>query len=221
VPKYTFQQLIDNFNSNYPGGFESHKFADQERKNKHEAAKMLASELSEERFSELLRAAQYSTIAKLAKGVVQKTNLVFSMEKAKFTDALKLPHNQDLFSHALFDLLYGQGNKEQRFAAFVDLLATIGACKWTISTYFQFLFTKGEMMFMKPKYAKAVADSLGMSLNYRTDPNWLTYKSLQDVSKKLESELRSRGLCPESGIDLQSFMFCSVQLADRISGKVE
>ena len=217
--KYTLDQLIATFNSNYPGGFESQKFMNEERNYKYKACEMLRAELSEQRLSELLREGQYATIAELAKRVVRKTNLIFPMEKAKFTDALRTSANQELFSRALFDLLYGNEDAEKRFEAFVDVLATIGACKWTIATYFQFLQTRGGQMFMKPRYAQAIADSLGMSLNYKTDPTWLAYESLHAVSKKLESELRMRGLPPESGVDVQGFMYCSVRLADRLVGR--
>jgi hypothetical protein len=41
------------------------------------------------------------------------------------------------------------------------------ANKWPIATYFQFLASDGEWMFMKPSIMKRMADSLNISLNYK------------------------------------------------------
>jgi hypothetical protein len=59
-----------------------------------------------------------------------------------------------------------------------------------------------------------MADSLNIALNYRSEPNWLTYCKLQELAQVLERELRIRGLNPGSGIDLQGFIWTSIRIAD-------
>jgi len=43
----------------------------------------------------------------------------------------------------------------------------MGANKWTIATYFQFLASDGKRMFMKPSAMRSMADSLKIVLNYK------------------------------------------------------
>ena len=130
------------------------------------------------------------------------TNLVFKFEKAKFRDGIKNAAKHEPFAKALYDLLHGSGEMEQRFTKFCDLLSEMGANKWTIATYYQFLATDGTWMFMKPSIMKRMADSLKISLNYKAEPNWLTYSKLQELADRVDAELRNRQLKPHSRIDV-------------------
>jgi hypothetical protein len=51
-------------------------------------------------------------------------------------------------------------------------------------------------MFMKPSAMKRMADSLNISLNYKPQPNWLTYVKLQELASRVDLELRNRKLNP-------------------------
>jgi hypothetical protein len=97
----------------------------------------------------------------------------------------------------------------------------MGANKWTIATYYQFLATDGKWMFMKPSIMKRMADSLKVSLNYKPQPNWLTYLKLQELAKQVDFELRNRKLNPRSGIDVQGFIWASIWIEEGRYGKVE
>ena len=92
--------------------------------------------------------------------------------------------NQERFANALYDLLHGSGEMEQRFTNFCGLLSEIGVNKWPIATYFQFLASDGKWMFMKPAIMKRMAESLKISLNYKSEPNWLTYSKLQELADR-------------------------------------
>jgi hypothetical protein len=116
---------------------------------------------------------------------LQSTNLVHYIEKAKFVDSKNIPYQQP-FAEALYDLLHGSAEMEQRFTKFCDLLSEMGANKWTIATYYQFLATDGKWMFMKPSIMKRMADSLKIALNYKAEPNWLTYSKLQELADRVE-----------------------------------
>jgi hypothetical protein len=95
-----------------------------------------------------------------------------------------------------------------------QMLSVHSICKWTIATYYQFLATRGDSMFMKPIVTQRIADSLNFALNYRSQPNWLTYSRLQDLSGRLSAELNDRGLKPRSGIDIQGFIWASIQIEE-------
>jgi hypothetical protein len=72
------------------------------------------------------------------------------------------------------------------------------------ATYNQFLASDGKWMFMKPSIMKRMAESLQISLNYKAEPNWLTYSKLQELADRVYLELQDRGLKPHSRIDVQA-----------------
>jgi hypothetical protein len=137
------------------------------------------------------------------------------MEKIKSVDGLEIETNQEPFAKALYDLLHGSGEMEQRFTNFCDLLSKMGANKWPVATYYQFLATDGQWMFMKPKVMQEMAESLKISLNYKPEPNWLTYSKLQELADRVELELQNRKLTPHSRIDVQGFIWASIKIAER------
>lgn len=69
-------------------------------------------------------------------------------------------------------------------------------------------------MFMKPLAMQRMADSVGVTLEYRVEPNWQTYSKLRDVAVRVEAELQSRGLSPRSRIDVQSFIWAALQMEE-------
>src|ERR1700723_1285644 len=147
------------------------------------------------------------------------TNLVFKIEKVKFSDGIKSVEKHNLFANALYDLLHGSGEMEARFTKFSRVVSEIGANNWPIATYFQFLASDGRWMFMKPSAMKRMADSLKIALNYKAQPNWLTYLKLQELANRVDLELRNRNLSPHSGIDVQGFIWTSIQIEEGKYGK--
>jgi hypothetical protein len=168
-----------------------------------------------------LRDGNHAEVGEIAKHVLRSTNLVFRIEKAKFTDAIEGSASLGRFANALFDLLHGSAESEGRFTSFCDILSEIGVNKWTIATYYQFLATDGKWMFMKPSIMKRMADSLKIALNYNAEPNWLTYSKLQELGDRVDVELRNRGLNPRSRIDVQGFIWASIGIEEGSYGKAE
>ena len=220
-PPVNFDHLVSCFISRFPDGFEGQDFHDAERRYKETAAHILRQKLGKNTFETLLRDGRYALVCEIAKQVLRSTNLVFRIEKAKFADAVGNPANHERFATALYELLYGSGEMEQRFGAFSGLLSEMGVTKWTVATYFQFLASDGKCMFMKPTIMKRMAESLKISLNYKSEPNWLTYSKLQELAGRVELELRSRKLVPHSRIDVQGFIWASIEIEEGNYGKTE
>jgi hypothetical protein len=211
-PPLNFDHLVECFVRFFDGGFESADFEDRERKYKADAANELKDKLGKDAFESLLRDKKYEEVCELAKRILN-TNLVFKIEKAKFRDGIKDSTKHESFANALYDLLYGSAEiKEAHFTKFCDVLLEMGANKWTIATYFQFLASDGRWMFMKPSVMKRMADSLNISLNYKPQPNWLTYLKLQELASRVDLELRNRKLNPRSRVDVQGFIWTSIQI---------
>ena len=228
-PPFDFNYLVEGFVRFFDGGgFDSTDFDEKERKEKVKAAGILKDKLGKEIFESLLRDGRYVEVCDVAKEVLQETRLVFWIVKAKFVDGLKIAANQERFANALYDLLYGSADMEQRFTKSCDLLSEMGANEWTIATYFQFLATDGKWMLMKRKVTKRMAKSLNIPLNFKPEPNWLTYSKLQELADRVEQELaesakklemQNRGLKPHSRIDVQGFVWASIKIADGTYGK--
>lgn len=219
-PPLDFDHLVEGFVRFFDGGaFDSTDFDGKEREKKRETAKMLNDKLGKEIFESLLRDGRYDEVCDIGRKVLQKTKLVYRIEKAKFADGLKIPANHAPFANALFDLLHGSTEMEQRFTKFCDFLSDMGANEWTVATYYQFLATDGKLMFMKPSIMKRMADSLKIALNYKPEPNWRTYSKLQELADRVKLELQNRKLNPRSGTDVQGFIWASINIADGTYGK--
>jgi hypothetical protein len=182
-PPLDFDHIVSSFMSRFTSGFDGQDFHQAERAYKGEAAVLLKQKLAKDVFQSLLREGHYSEVCSISNKVLQTTNLVFQIQKAQFKYLLvdKAAHHEP-FAAKLFDLLHGSGPMEERFVAFCDVLSQANLNHWTIATYYQFLATDGEWMFMKPVVTRRMADSLNIALNYKTEPNWLTYSKLQELA---------------------------------------
>ncbi|MCU1310489.1 MAG: hypothetical protein JWO20_1614 [Candidatus Angelobacter sp.] len=207
----SFDHLVSGFLRVFPDGFDGARFDVAERQYKDKAALLLREQLSREMFERKL-SGETDSLYDSVKKVVQATNLIFSREKIKLVSALKDEINQKLFAQALFELLYGSGDEEERFESFVGVASRLDSCKWTVATYFQFLATAGEKMFMKPAVMQPMADSVSVALEYAVTPNWRTYCKLQELSEKVMAELKNRGLTPRSGMDVQGFIWSAIRI---------
>ena len=126
-------------------GFDSEEFEKRERKAKREAALLLQTELSRDRFDTLLRNRDYASVCAIAKQVLEKTNLAYKIEKIQFKDAvLHNVGNQERFANVLFNLMYSPSEMETHFKKFCDLLSETGVSKWSVATYYQFLWSGRE-----------------------------------------------------------------------------
>ena len=211
-PRLDFDYHVSCFLNHFAEGFEGQGLHIAEREYKGIAASILKDKLGRDAFEGLLRDGHYAEVCAVAKTILQGTNLVFRIEKAKFVDGIDNAANQECFANALYDLLYGSGDMDERFTKFCVLLSEMRASTWPIATYYQFLATDGRWMFMKPSIMKRMAESLKISLNYKAEPNWPTYSKLQELADRVELELQNRGLKPRSRIDVQGFIWTCIQI---------
>lgn len=212
APTLSFAHLLEAFLSVYPAGFEDPAFQADEREYKNTAIENFRKILSEEEMSSQLAGHHFAEIARRARQSASgKMNLIFPQELMSLNDALKSAASQEAFARGLFDVLYGPGEKQERFNRYIQMLGSIGCLKWTVATYFQFLATDGEAMFMKPMVSKALAASLSVDLLYAAEPNWLTYERLSEVAILVQQRLEAAGLKPHNRVDVQSFMYVACQ----------
>jgi len=208
----TFHQKVDLFLQLFPKGFYDDEYLKDERGYKIEAHELMSSILGEMQMSEKIKAKNYDEICSGALRVVNKTNLIFPNEKMALKDGLQETENKKCFAETLNDLLYGKGEFSGRFRQFASCLESIDASKWTIQTYFPYITFPDEHMFMKPSVTQLAADAFAFELNYKSDLNWESYKTLLKFSRYVGDELSKYEdyLKPRDMIDIQSFIWCSV-----------
>jgi len=204
------KEMVKIFFKKYPQGFNDKKFYVEERKYKLETGEKLKSLLNQENFRNLLDEKNFEEIVKHCLSITNKTNLIYPNEKMVLRDGLKTPENQEIFSESLFSLLYDNQDLEIRFMIFANTLKKIKANKWTIQTYFPYLYNPEKHLFMKPLITQKAANSINFNLNYKPQLNWTTYKSLLTFGNHFKKELATYGdnLTPKDMIDVQSFFWC-------------
>jgi hypothetical protein len=142
--------------------------------------------------------------------VVGKVNLLFSVEQAAFRDALKDAQAARAYFERLDALLQAPKVTEDVYAPYAkavrDLPADRGrVASWPVATLLPFLAQPDRHMFLKPSVTQVAALALGVNLNYRAEPNWLTYSSLLHLAADYKEKLSP--LRPRDLIDVQSFFW--------------
>ena len=206
VKYQSLPQSVQFFLEEFPEGFYGAKFKEHERDYKDKAHTLGSDLLGKEEISGLLESGDYFEIVKRALKVTNATNLIFPNEKMALKDGLQSPEAQKQFGEALYFLLYGEEELENRFVAFAKVLENIDAAKWTTATYFLFIIHPDKYMFVKPTITQYTSELCGYEVNYRPQLNWLTYKSVLGFSEYIKSEISE--LKPRDMIDVQSFMWC-------------
>jgi hypothetical protein len=203
--------LLERFLAAYPGGVEGQSFDADERQYKTAAADEFEKKLSKSELANLIASGSFDEVAKRALELLKATNLVFHIEAMRLRDGLKTDEGKKIFAEALYDHLYGAATESERFERYLLMLGLLKASSWPIATYFQFLATRGEAMFMKPTVSQRIAESVGVAPNYKPEPNWMTYSKLVETATNVRERLADAGQAVRSGIDVQSFMWCAYE----------
>ena len=202
----SLKESVEDFEKLFPGGFHGSDYDEWERKYKVQGHQLIMELLDKQGFAKLLDNQDYKEVCDRASKVSNKLNLIFPNEKMAMKDGLKLEVNQQPFAEKLYELLYGEGEMKERFTGFASCLKQLGAAKWPIVSYFQFVRYPEKHMFVKPLVTQNVADIIGFELNYDSALNWLTYESVQKMAEYLRGRLAE--MKPRDMIDVQTFMWC-------------
>jgi hypothetical protein len=212
--RITFQQAVDAFLRYFPQGFYDPGFIGNSKKKGERFYKVAAHEyylahLGGGRFRELL-ASELTTLVQEVERCVSQVNLLHMTEAAAFRDALRDEKAARRLFVTLADLLDAEEILEPLFISYFDAVCSLPAergpvAKWTVATIMPFLARPDLYMFLKPEVTRKAAESLGFELNYKAEPNWLTYKCLLRMAEIYGEKLAS--LKPRDLIDVQSFFY--------------
>jgi hypothetical protein len=209
-----FDQAVASFLARFPQGFYDPAFLGDGKTTGERLYKWAAHEFYEERlgngkFGRLLKN-NFPELVQEIERCVGRVNLLSRFEASAFRDALKVESAAKVFAHRLFHLLESEHISADVFVPYVESVCSLPAersrvATWTVATIIPYLAQPDRHMFLKPETTKNAADALGFELNYRSEPNWLTYSSLlrmADVYRQKLSHLKPRDL-----IDVQSFFY--------------
>jgi hypothetical protein len=194
----------------YPHGFADDSYVELERGYKWRAHEQWRTSLARNEFHRLLSARQYRAIAQRAVRIESRTNLLFSFEKMALRDAVASEDGQRCFAEALFAWLHGPGAPSRRFETWVAALERLPrrqtrVLTWPLATVFGFLAQPRRHLFVKPNVTRAAARFYHFAFDYKSRPNWSTYRQALDfaaVVMRDTADLRPRDL-----IDAQSFIW--------------
>jgi hypothetical protein len=181
-----------------------------ERQYKLDAHFQFQQALSKREYERLLLAKKYSEIALMAVRVESRTNLLFSFEKMALRDAVKPANGAKAFAHGLYEYIYGRKSLQQRFNDFSEVISGLPRKQtrvhtWPLQTVFGFIANPQEHIFLKPRVTQIAAKKYGFDFQYRSRPNWESYKSLLDFAEQVRRD--TNDLKPQDYIDLQSFIW--------------
>jgi hypothetical protein len=197
----------------FPDGFRDTDYVELERGYKwatHERWQRLLDRDSMER---LLRDGEFAEIAARAVRVEQQSRhpMIFSFEKMALRDAVRSAAGAKAFSQGLHAFLHGEeANEARRFEDWCETIAALPrrqtrVLTWPLVTVFGFIAQPGRHIFLKPMVTRAAARAYGFDFEYRSRPNWDTYRSLLEFAATVRRD--QRDLRPRDMIDLQSFIW--------------
>ena len=196
----------------FPGGFRDETYVAWEREYKWETHERWEERLGRAEFRRLLKRGEFSEVAARAARVEQQSrhSMIFSFEKMALRDAVKQEAGARAFAEGLYDFLHGAGSDERRFTRWCDVVAELPrrqtrVLTWPLVTVFGFIAQPDRHIFLKPLVTRAAAAEYGYEFDYRSRPNWETYKSLLDFAETIRRDQRE--LRPRDMIDLQSFIW--------------
>jgi hypothetical protein len=197
----------------YPDGFADETYQVAERSFKERAHLEWQAELGPVEFRKLLARSEFRQIADAAIRVESRTNLLFSFEKMALRDALKSQAGARLFATELYAFLWSRGAPHRKFADWVQAVCELPrreapVLTWPIVTVFGFLARPDRHIFLKPMVTRRAARAYGYDFQYRPQPSWPVYHSLQTFAAIIRRDLDRRpGFRARDMIDLQSFIW--------------
>lgn len=206
----TFEEAVERFETLFPLWFEDKAYLKGERGYKWEAHKLIVDSLNVEEANTLLERNDFEEFAQRALRVVQKVNLLSPYENMALRDSVKGEKEKETFSLALSQLLHGDESPQNRFENFSRVISDLPAegarlYTWPVQTLLPYLMYPDREMFLKPGVTQEAAKRLAFEINYKSEPNWLTYSKLLELTDILFEKLSKYK--PRDFIDIQSFVW--------------
>ena len=201
-----FGRMLSRFQEIFPGGFADEEYASVERDYKLKAVTFAQEHFTAEALAALREEGGATAVFEKILESVSLTNLVHPRwERARIA---AIPEDQhEAFVDAFVELIHGEDEYGRRLTAFAKLLSDYGAGKWTIATYFGFIYKPAEHPFVKPDSVRYAAKALKQELHYTAQPNTRTWRAIEQLYADVRRRLAEQGYEPADTIDIQYFLW--------------
>jgi hypothetical protein len=209
--------LLDRVRVAYPGwqSFADERFIEDETTYKMDASAKAQERLGADTLRQLIDSEDYDQVVQLVEQVAQSTNLLW----------LRMPREGDLsilywqdfdpgaFSHALYDLLHGEGSSPERLERYASYARAQGLpAKWTLPTYLLMLMHPETEIFVKPEATKWFLKQMGVSLKLGSRASGEVYASILEAAEDLREQLAP--FEPQTMLDIQSYIWVAYRAGD-------
>lgn len=147
--------------------------------------------------------------------VIYKSVVISFYDKMKLRDSFKKMgiYEKDMFSIALYDLLYG--NKKDGYDDISQLLSQYNLAKWTLISLIPYYMDRANEYFVKPTTTKNIISYLELeNLIYKPKPTYEFYeeykKALNEVKTKVNKSLKNEN----DNIYMTAFLRIAIQICD-------
>jgi hypothetical protein len=125
-------------------------------------------------------------------------------------DDVKSKEGAKIFADGLFNFLYGKTESQKRFESYVETLSSLPrkqtcVLTWPLQTVMGFIGNPEEHLFLKPRVTQTAARKYVFALNYKSWPNWETYRDVLQFAEHIRND--NKDLNQVNYIDLQSFIW--------------
>jgi hypothetical protein len=208
----SFADLENRFLGAFPAGFKDSGYIATMRTPLQQTAQYFKERLSKESMGMLLETGHFRELSIAALRAVEETSFVPPQEQLALKDAMQRDKvGREAFGRALLELLYGEGELETRFDAFVEVLHELESLSWSMATYFLFLLNPWKYPFIKPQYMQAAARVYGVEAAYAVRPNWRSYEGAMRFLEHVTADLAKHDkLRPFDAFDTHCFLWKGV-----------
>jgi hypothetical protein len=203
-PHTSPRQAAERFLLTYPRGFRDPRYQRRERGPLEAAHAILRGVLSRESLRAAGRTRRFEPVCRAACEALAAAKLVPPADAALLRRALEASGSRTRFGAALSDLFYARQAPEARVERFAVALEGLGACRWSLATFFAFARHPDQHVFLRPGETPLAAAALRVDLGFRPAVNAETYARLLRLARGLCAELAE--LEPADFFDVHAFL---------------
>jgi len=207
------RQAAERFLATYPDGFQGEAYRSRERAPFEAAQAILRGSLSREALRAAGRSRRFEPVCRAACEALSAAKLVPAADATLLRRALETSPARARFGAALADLFFGRQTPESRVERFASALDGIGACRWSLATFFGFARAPEQHAFLRAGETPLAAAALRYDIGFRSAVNAETYLRLLGLVRALGEEIAE--LEPADAFDLYAFLRSVASAASR------
>ena len=189
APHTSPRQAAERFLALYPEGFRDARYRERERAPFEAAHAILRGSLSRDALRAAGRSRRFEPVCRAACEALSAAKLVPPADATLLRRALEASGARGRFGASLADLFYGRQAPEARLERFAAVLDGLGACRWSLATFFGFARQPDQHAFLRSGETPLAASALRFDMGFRQAVNAETYARLLCLVRALSSEL--------------------------------